>query len=158
MQKLIQIYKALSIIEIALLCNVLLHIAFVIAKRPSQYFDLIFVFILFLIPIIISWKILLLTNISSKVSETLVIIGHIFNIIKILVLLLLIFGGLYFFSGTNHFMTIENEKGAWYYLFFFSFFLFIVVVLLTFILYFAISRDNRNRINNIIKSIGDLKD
>jgi len=158
MKKLIQIYNALSIIEIVLLCNVLLHIAFIIAKRPSQYFDLIFVFILFLIPIVISWKVLLLTNKSSKVSETLVIIGHIFNIIKILVLLLLILGGLYFFMGTSDFITIENEKGVWYYLFFFSFFLFIIVSLLTFISYYAISRDNGNRINNIIKTIGNLKD
>jgi hypothetical protein len=142
MKKLIQEYKTLSIIEIALLCNILLHIIFIIVKRPSQYFDLIFFFIVFLAPIAISWKVISLKNNDSKASETLIIMGHISNIIKFLALLVLTFGGLYFFAGTNHFMTIENEKGAWYYLFFLSFFLFILVSLLTFISFFAISKAN----------------
>jgi hypothetical protein len=155
LKKLIKIFNALSIIEIALMLNILLHIAFVIAKNSSQYFDLILVLIFFITPIAISWKIILLTAKSIKASETLLIIGHIFNVIKILTLLILIFGGLYFFIETNHYVAFNNEKGIHYYLFFLSSLLFIPVSLLTFISYFAISKNNKKDTNNIIHSIGE---
>jgi hypothetical protein len=157
LKKLIKIFNALSIIEITLLLNVLLHIAFVIVKNSSQYFELILASIFFITPIVISWKIISLTGKSIKANETLLIVGHIFNTIKMLVLLVLIFSGLFFFTETNHYVPVNNEKGIHYYLFFLTFLIFIIVSLLTFISYFTISRDNKKEMGNVIQSIGDLK-
>lgn len=153
-KKLIHTYKAFSITEILLLISVLLHIAFILGERGSQYLDLIAAFIVFLVPTVISWKILSLTNKNVKSYETLVIIGHIFNFIKILILLILLLGGLLFFTGTNQHITIYNERGVRYYLFFLSLLLFIIVSLLTFVAYFGIAKDNNRKTNSIIQSIG----
>lgn len=156
MKKLLQIYKPLSIVEIALLCSILIHTVIVIVRRPSQYIDLFIIFSLFITPIIISWKIIALTTKGAKMNETLMIVGHIFNVLKLLALVFLIGCGLFFFSDTNGFMTFENERGTLYYLFFISFLLFIVVSVVSFISYFYIIKDNKQKIESIIKTIENL--
>jgi len=158
LKNLIKAYKALSIIEIFLLTGVLVHVAVFIAKSHSQYLDLIFVFIVFLVPVFISWKTLSLTSKNQKANETLLIIGHIFNFIKAITLLAVFFGGICFFIETNQSISVYNEKGSWYYLFFLFFLLFVIVSTLTFITCFGISKSNPKMINTIIHSIDNLKD
>ena len=141
-----------------LLLIILLHIVFFIPRNTAQNLDLIFAFLAFFVHLIISWKIISLTNKSIRANETLVIIGYILNFIKIILLLLLVAGGFYFYTGTNQYMNISNARGAWYYLFFLCFLVFFIVVLLNFISYFGIAKENEKKLKVIIDSIGLSKD
>ena len=158
MKKLISIYRILSLIEIFLLINILLHILFFISKRASQNVDLVIAFLTFCIHLSIGWKIISMTNKNLKANETLVVIGHILNFIKIILLLLLLTAGLFFYSWTNHYLQIDSDKGAWYYLFFLSFLVFLFVVPLTFLTYFGLAKENSKKTNAIIQSIGSAEE
>ena len=99
-----------------------------------------------------------MTNKNLKANETLVVIGHILNFIKIILLLLLLTAGLFFYSWTNHYLQIDSDKGAWYYLFFLSFLVFLFVVPLTFLTYFGLAKENSKKTNAIIQSIGSAEE
>lgn len=156
MKRLIQTYKPFSIIELSLLIYVLFNLGLLILKTTSDYFDLATAFILFLIPIIFSWKILSFTNRKIKVSDIFIYLGHIFNFIKLIPLALIVWGQLYFLFILIDQKNILPEKVVTYYLLIFASLLLPFASLFTFILYFGIAKENNKAIKNIIQSIGEI--
>lgn len=155
MKRLIQTYRTFSLVELSLLTYVLFNLAVLIFKNLSDYLELGIAFILFLTATIFGWKILSLTNKKIKASETFIIIGHIFNFIKLIPLGLITWGQIYFLLILINQDNILIENAVVYYLLLFASFLLPFVSLLTFILYFGIAKENSKTIKNIIQSLGN---
>jgi len=151
MRKLIQAYKVFALIEILLLTYILLFLGVYTFKGMSDYILVGLTIILFIVPIIIGFKIISLTSNNIRVPDTLLYVGHIFNYIKLLPFLLLTIGLFYFFSLLIDRVSFFDEIG----LILIAAILFIFVSIATFIAYFGIAKKNRSDSSDIVRSINN---
>src|SRR4051812_29862326 len=115
MKRLIRAFKVLAAIELLLLAYVLLTLIIYIFKGTTNYIAVVLIAIFFLAPITIGLKIISFTEKNTKATGTMIIIGHIFNILKLIPFLLIVVGQFYFFSTTIDHISIFNERGIMYY-------------------------------------------
>ncbi len=154
MKKITEIYKISIWIELLLLAVLLIIASYYIFKTIDDYIDNTIFFFVIATPLIIGYVVLWRIRNNMVVTDTLIYLGHIFNVIKFLVLLLLVWAQVFFFVETIKKIPLLSDRSIIYYSLYLSCIIFDILSIFSFIAYFKIARIQNQNMKNILQQIG----